>query len=314
VLGEAAPGVQAHGERERSRSGYVPAHLPYLFLLPAVVLLVWFRYYPALSAVYHSFTDWDGTTPATFIGLAQYQALFQDEVFLQSLRNILVYAAGRTMLTTVMALAGAELVYNLSSGRAQSIWRIIFTIPLVIPGTVILLIWKQVYAGRLGLINESLELFGLDSMIRPWLGQPQTALPALIFVGFPLVAGFGFLVLLAALQNLPPEINDAAMLDGCSRLRQVFSIHLPSILGPLFLVIILEVTADLQEFAPMLVMTGGGPINATLSPGLYLYQSAFTYGKFGYATAIGTLLMLLTLVFSVMALRFRYRRAHDVDV
>jgi raffinose/stachyose/melibiose transport system permease protein len=213
-----------------------------------------------------------------------------------------------------MGLVGAELVYNLRNATSQWIWRLVFTLPLVIPATVTLLIWKQMYGARLGLINEGLRTIGLSSLARPWLGQPDTALPALILIGFPLVAGFGFLVLLSALQNLPPEVNDAALIDGCSRMRRIFSIDIPSITGPLVLVIILSVNAGLQEFAPMLVITSGGPINMTQSPGLYLYQTAFTYGKFGYATAIGTVLMMLTLLFSVGVLRQRYRRAYDVEV
>ena len=123
------------------------------------------------------------------------------------------------------------------------------------------------------------------------------------------------LVVLAALENLPSEVNDASLLDGCSRWRRIFAIDLPAIRGPLALITILSINAGLQEFAPMLIITGGGgPVNATQTPGLYLYQQALTYGKFGYATAIGTTLMLLTLAFSVFILAARYRRAVDVEV
>jgi ABC-type sugar transport system permease subunit len=143
---------------------------------------------------------------------------------------------------------------------------------------------------------------------------PDTALGALILIGFPLVSGLGFLVLLSGLQNLPTEVNDAALIDGCTRLRRIFAIDIPSIRGPLALILILGINAGLQEFAPMLVVTNGGPVNSTQSPGLYLYQQAFTFGKFGYSTAIGTVLMLMTLAFSVFILRSRYRSAHDVEV
>jgi ABC-type sugar transport system permease subunit len=164
-------------------------------------------------------------------------------------------------------------------------------------------------------VNEFLRAIGLPQAVRPWLGQPDTALGAIIIIGFPLVSGFGFLVLLSALQNMPSEVNDAALIDGCTRLRRVFAIDLPSIRGPLALVTILSINAGLQEFAPMLIVTGGGgPVNATQSPGLYLYQQAIGYGKFGYATAVGTVLMMLTMVFSIFILRSRYRRAHDVEV
>lgn len=299
----------------KPNSRLVPVYVPYLFLIPAFVLLIMFRYVPAFSAVFHSFTDWDGTKPANFVGFQQYEALFNDEVFILSIRNIVFYTLNRALLSTVMALIGAELVYNLRSDLSRSVWRIVFTLPLVIPTTVIFLVWRQVYAGRLGLVNEFLNGIGLGAQARPWLGNPDTALIALTLIGFPLVSGFGFLVLLSALQELPSEVNDASLIDGCSRLRRIFSIDLPSIRGPIALLAVLGITAGLQEFAPMLIVTGGGgPVNATQSPGLYLYQQAITYGKFGYATAIGTVLMLLTLGFSIVILRARYRRAHDVEV
>jgi raffinose/stachyose/melibiose transport system permease protein len=301
--------------RPKRKARMIPWYAPYLFLVPAILLLILFRYIPAVAAVYYSFTDWDGTSPAKFVGMLQYQNLFADEVFVQSLRNIVFYTLNRALIGTVMALIGAELVYNLRSGMSQSIWRIVFTLPLVIPATVVFLVWRQVYANRLGLVNEFLRAVGLGAAARPWIGQPDTALMAITLIGFPLVSGFSFLVLLAALQEMSTEVNDAALIDGCTRVRRIFAIDLPSIRGPISLIAILGINAGLQEFAPMLIVTGGGgPVNATQSPGLYLYQQAITYGKYGYSTAIGTVLMLLTLSFSVVILRARYRRAHDVEI
>ncbi len=302
------------GAVNRPKNRLIPAYMPYMFLLPAIILLIMFRYFPAFSAVFHSFTDWDGTRPANFVGLAQYKLLFNDPIFIKSVVNILIYTAVRTFFSTAMALLGAELVYNLRSYVTQGIWRIVFTLPLVIPTTVVFLVWRQVYTARLGLLNQILAAIGLSSQSKPWLGLPDTALGALILIGFPLVSGFGFLVLLSALQNLPNEVNDAALIDGCTRLRRIFAIDLPSIRGPVALILILGINAGLQEFAPMLVVTNGGPVNSTQSPGLYLYQQAFTLGKFGYSTAIGTVLMVMTLAFSVFILRARYRSAHDVEV
>ena len=301
-------------KRQRKRSSAVPVYVPFLFLLPAIVLLITFRYIPAFSAVYHSFTDWTGTNNAAFVGLAQYQAMMQDPVFWASLRNVVLYTIGRTVVSMFMAFVAAELVYNLRNRQSQWLWRVVFTLPMVIPGTVVLLIWRQIYAARLGLLNEFLRAVGLDQWAQPWLGQPNTALLALMMIGFPLVSGFSFLVISSALLELSTEINEASLLDGCGPLRRIFAIDIPSIMGPLVLVIILSINAGLQEFAPMLIITSGGPVNATQTPGLYLYQSAFTYAKFGYATAVGTVLMLITLTFSFFTLRARYRRATDVEV
>ena len=197
---------------------------------------------------------------------------------------------GRTALTLAMAFIGAELVYNLASARRRTFWRVLFTIPMVIPVTVNLMIWQQVYAGRQGLLNEFLVGIGAMARAYPWLGRPNSALLALVFIGFPAIAGFGFLVILDALQNLSAEVKDAA------------------------LIAILSMNSGMQEFSSMFVLTQGGPANATMSPAFNLYQQGFTYGEQGYATAIGTVLMLMTLVFSIVILRIRYRRAHDVAV
>ena len=306
--------AKTESSRWKLSSGFVPIYVPILFLIPALLLLLSFRYIPAVSAIFHSFTYWNIPEPGEFIGLQNYRALFDDPIFIKSLGNILKYMVGRTALVLVMAFVGAELVHNLTSDRWRNIWRMVFTIPMVIPITVNLLVWQQVYAGRQGMLNEFLTGIGAMARPYPWLGRPDTALPALIFIGFPAVAGFGFLIILAALQNLSSEVNDAALIDGCSRLRRVFAIDLPAIRGPLALILILSLNLGMQEFAPMLVMTHGGPINTTMSPAYYLYIQGFTYGKHGYASAIGTVLMLMTLVLSMFILRMRYRRAYDVAV
>ena len=310
----AGTGYRSVASRWKPGKGFVPIYLPFLFLIPALLLLIAFRYLPALSAIFHSFTVWDIPQPGEWVGLQHYRALLDDQIFLASISNILKYMVGRTLLTLVMAFIGAELVYNLASDRARSFWRVVFTIPMVIPITVTLLIWQQVYAGRQGMLNEFLVGIGALARPLPWLGRPDTALPALILVGFPAVAGFGFLIILAALQNLPSEVNDAALIDGCSRLRRVFAIDLPSIRGPLALIIILSMNSGMQEFAPMYIMTQGGPITSTMSPAYYLYTQGFKYGKHGYASAIGTVLMMMTLVLSMFILRIRYRKGHDVAV
>ena len=307
-------GARPGSSRWKLSSGFVPIYVPFLFVIPALALLIAFRYLPAISAVYHSFTIWDIPKPGEWIGTENYQAMVEDPIFLKSLSNILAYMLGRTAVTLVMAFIGAELVYNLASDRERSFWRMVFTVPMVIPFVVNLLIWEQVYAGRQGLLNELLLGIGAFTRPYPWLGRPDTALAALVFIGFPAVAGFGFLIILAALQNLSSEVNDAALIDGCSRLRRVFAIDLPAIRGPLALILILSLNQGMQEFAPMLVMTQGGPINATMSPAYYLFTQGFNYGRHGYASAIGTVLMLMTLALSFFILRVRYRRAFDVAV
>ena len=214
--------------KSRTKSVGTSLLAPFLFLLPALLLLILLRYVPAVSAFYHSLTQWDGVGTGVYVGLDQYRSLFDDKVFLLSLQNIVKYGGARTLIIVAMSFLGAELVYNLRSSREQSFWRIIFTIPMLVPQTVELLIWGQVFAARRGLVSEFLKGLGIIKRVHPWLGDPNTALWALVVVGFPLITGIGFLVLLAALRNLPAEVNDAALIDGCSRLRRVFAIDCPT--------------------------------------------------------------------------------------
>ena len=121
----ARAGPRTASGRRDSTSGFVPIYVPFLFLIPALLLLIVFRYFPTISAIYHSFTVWEIPQPGEFVGLQNYRALFEDPVFLKSISNILRYMAGRTFFTLVMAFIGAELVYNLASGRRRNFWRVV---------------------------------------------------------------------------------------------------------------------------------------------------------------------------------------------
>jgi ABC-type sugar transport system permease subunit len=224
-----------------------------------------------------------------------------------------LYTVVRTVLITAFSFFAAELVYSVPSRRLQTVWKVVFIIPMVIPGTVLYLVWAFVYNTQDGILNSLLGLLGLDLMQRAWLGESATALWAIIFIGFPFVAGFSFLVYISSLQNLPAELMDAARVDGCGPWRRVFAMDVPLMRGPLALTIILLVLDGIQVLTPQLVLTAGGPGTSTESPASYLYRTAFQYGDFGYATAIGVIMLVIALVFSYLSIRLRYRGTADVD-
>ncbi len=287
---------------------------PYLFLIPAFLLLIFLRYIPAVSAILYSFTDWSGMRTPEYIGLQNYTELFQDRLFLASLSNIALYTVVHTALVLVMAFFAAELVFSLRSRMMQTIWQIIFVIPLVVPQTVTYLVWGFVFNPQSGLLNNFLASVGLAHLQQPWLGQSSTALWSLMFIRFPFVASFPFLVFVSSLQGLPSEIFDAAKIDGCNTWRRILSIDIPLLRGALALTIILQVLEGIQLLTPQLVLTGGGPGTSTESPANILYRSAFRYGDFGYATAVGVIMLLIGLVFSYFSIRLRYRGAVDVNI
>ena len=287
---------------------------PYLLLLPAFLLLVALRYVPAVSAILASFTDWSGTSAPEWVGLENYLRLLQDDLFLASLKNMALYTVARTLLVVALALFAAELVYSLRSPFVRTFWKVVFIIPLVVPRTVVLLIWAFVFNTQVGMLNQLLGALGLSSLQQAWLGQSSTALWSIIFIGFPFVASFAFIIYISSLESLPVEVIDAARVDGCSVLRRIFAIDLPLLRGPLTLTIILLVLEGIQVLEPQVILTNGGPGTATESPANILYRTAFQYGDFGYATAIGVVMMLIGLVFSYYSISLRYRGAADVNI
>jgi len=264
------------------------------FLIPIFLLLVVFRYYPLFSAVYHSFTTWN-VISSKFVGFQNYVLLFKDNLFIASLRNIFIYILVSIIIITVMAIIGAELIFNLRS-KLSAFWKYLFVVPMIVPYTVFILIWKFIYNPYLGILNGSLNVIGLSSLTQPWLGSPQTALYAVAFVGFPFFSTAQFLVILSSLQNLDRSILESAKLDGATTLKRVFKIDLPLIMDKIVLIIILTIIWNFQAFTNFYLLTFGGPGSSTLVPGLYLYQMAFENNSMGYACAIGVIMAIIALI------------------
>lgn len=271
-----------------------------LFLLPALLFVGIFRYFPLGSAFFHSFTNWNAAT-SSFTGLANYIDLFQDDFFFDSLRNAGVYTAVRVVVITAMCLIVAELVYNIPSSQASYRWRSLLILPLVIPVSVLILLWNFIYNPVLGLLNEFLAVLGLDFLQRPWLGDPQTALYAVAAVGFPFAGTIQFLVILSGLQSINPSILESARVDGTNILQRIFRMDIPIIMDKILLSVTLTVLWDFQNVQYFLILTGGGPGTRTLVPGLYVYQTAFDYNRLGYSSAIGVV-MTIVLLLVVLAL------------
>jgi len=286
---------------------------PYLFILPAFVLFIALRYVPAFSAIYHSFTAWNGVREPVFVGVENYIRLFNDSVFLDAMRNMAIYTSVRTLIVVVIAFVAAELVFRIPNTLMQKFWKIIFIIPLIVPNTVNLLVWGFVYNTQSGILNTLLETIGLGQLTQPWLGQSSTALGAIIFIGFPFVASFAFLIYVSALQSIPGEVLDAARVDGCNFWQRLVLIDAPLMRGPIVLTVILLVIEGINMLQPQLVLTQGGPGTATESPASFLYRAAFQNRQFGYASAVGVIMLLVGLAFSAYSIYLRYKGAADVD-
>lgn len=299
----------ARATRPRRRRG---ALLVYAVILPIFAVIAMFEYYPALSGMFFSLFDWKPAGESVFVGLDNYAAMIRDAVWLQSFRNLgVIFLFG--IATWLVPLTIAELLISLRSVRAQSIFRVLFIVPMAFPGVVTALVWSFIYHPNHGALNRLLEAIGLGHLAQNWVGDPNIALASLLFIGFPFIAGLPFLVFYSGLKNIPPEVFEAAQLDGVGRLRRIVSIDLPLLAGQFRILLFLAIVSTLQYGFVAFVVTSGGPDNATMVPVLRMLNVAFQGGDWGYATTLATTLFLLTAAFSTLVAVIR-RRDSVVDV
>lgn len=272
------------------------------FLLPTVVLVLVFSYYPAFRAGYTSLTRWDGFNAPDWVGLQNFVDVFADASFHQSAINVAIWTVFGVPLAMIPSFIVAELIFRLRSERLQYFWRAVFTAPLIIPPVVSVLIWQFLY-GPAGPINTLLNTFGLGSWARGWIADPQFALWALIFLGFPWVSAFNVLIFYSGLKAIPREVLEASALEGAGRLDQLLRIEVPLTFGQWKLLLVLSIIGVTQNLTVPLLLTGGGPGDATLTPVLYMYQRAITYGNYGFGMAVGTILFVVVLALSIINMR-----------
>lgn len=274
----------------------------YLFIIPAFAFLVLFEYWPAFLALKEAFYDWDGFRINNFIGLANFRELAGDMVFRKSLINILLIFLFYLTIPFVVPIMIAEAIFNLASERAQGFWRVFLLIPAIVPSLVTLLLWQYLYNPVDGFLNIILTAWGQKPGL--WLSSPDTALWAYMLIGFPWASGTAMLIYFAGLQNIPQDVIDASRLDGAGTWTRIRRIDLPLLMGQIRLFAILTVIETFQRYVSVLILTDGGPANATIVPGLHLFHKAFSGNRLGYASAIGLVMfaciLALTLINQVL--------------
>ena len=279
------------------------SRVSYLLLLPTVALLAVFNYYPAGSGLYHTFTDWNPGLETTWVGFGQIRKMFGSPYFWVGMKNalILVIAA---IVKLAFPLIVAELIFHVRNSRLQYGLRSLFVIPLVLPSVVGILLWVNIYDPNIGLLNETLELLGLDHLTRVWLGDRSTAMAAIVAIGFPWINPFALLIFYGGLISIPTELFDAARVDGASWWARILRIDLPMLMSQLKLLLILAFIGSVQEFQLIFLTTAGGPGNSTYTPALELYYNATRFTDFGLASAMGTFLFLIILLGTILNLRY----------
>lgn len=268
-------------------------------MLLALVFVAVFSVYPAISALYHSFTEWD-LTHTTFTGFANFVRLFSDRIFWKSVLNLIILITTGLVFGNLGAILLAELLHNLKNQKLASVYRFIFILPSLVPGIVVMLMWTKIIfnPSSSGLMNTILSWFHIKP--QGWYYSENLALLSMILTGFPWVSGTSFLIYLAGLNNISEDIYDAASLDGATGIHRFVHIDLPLIRSQLKYFLILGIIGGMQSFDMQLMFTKGGPNYATTVPGYYMYETAFYSKEFGYASSIGFVLFAVTLAITVL--------------
>ncbi|TMW72319.1 carbohydrate ABC transporter permease [Alteribacter natronophilus] len=279
---------------------------PWLFIGPAVLLLIAFSLLPILVSLLISFTDmnliglrnWD---MVSFVGIENFIALFQDPLFRRSIFNTLVYVSIGVPLVIVCSLAVA-LLLNYMTNKLFTFFRVLFYVPSITNIVAIAVVWGFLYNMDVGLFNYVLNTLGLGSV--PWLEHPFIAKISLIILAVWKGIGINMLIYLAALQSIPKSFYEAADMDGANKFQKLRYITIPSLSYATFFVTVTTLIGWLQFFEEPFVMTGGGPLDGTMSMALFIYESGFQYNDFGYAAAGSLVLFIFIIVATLVQFTF----------
>jgi multiple sugar transport system permease protein len=273
----------------------------YLFVFPALVVLLTFVYFPAFYSFYLSFTNYNLLSRHySFVGFENYWKLLHDPLFLDSLKHTAIYTAGVVPIQTLVAL-GLGLVYS-SSNRFVKLMRALVFVPAITSSVIVSLIFIWIFSPS-GFVNSVLSLFGVKP--ENWLIVPSAALPAIMSVAIWGTSAYFMVVFIAGINSIPENLYEASLIDGAKSAWQRFRyITLPLLKPSVFIATVLGMIGALQIFDLSYVMTNGGPGYATYTALLYIYDYAFSYNEMGYAAAASFLLFVLIFVVSLILRRY----------
>lgn len=270
-----------------------------LYISPWIIGFIAFMVYPLIASFYYGLTRYDVLRPPKFVGLSNYQEMFfNDDMFRIALWNTLYFVVIGVPATFLTAFLLANLLNNQFHGR--SLARTIFFIPAITPAVASVMVWLWIYNTQWGLIGGMLAANGMRAI--PWLSSPALAKPALIIMQC-WAQGTSIVIFLAALQDVPQALYEAALVDGANRFRRFWHITIPMTTPVMLFVLLTGLIGTFQSFTLPWLLTRGGPANATELYSVYLYRSAFMHFKMGYASALAWVLFVLTALFSIAVFR-----------
>jgi multiple sugar transport system permease protein len=257
--------------------------IPYLFIAPYVIHFLVFISFPVLFSVFLIFNKWNIIAPMEFIGFQNFYRLIHDHLFFQSILNTVIFLVIHIPLQIIVALFFAVLLSK--NLKFIGFFRAAYFLPVVVSGVVVAILWQQLYGYESGLLNRMLTSIGLGKI--GWLTDPKAAMPSIAIMATWKNVGLYIVLFLAGLQTVPQYLYESAELEGATNWQKFRFITLPMINPTMFMVIIFSTIGGFSLFIEPYVMTGGGPLNSTLSAVLYIYKQGFFYYHMGYATTLG---------------------------
>ncbi len=275
------------------------------FISPWIIGFAVFQLYPICASIYYSFCHYDVLREPVFTGLDNYQSLLNDPVFIKSLISTIIYAVLSVPLCMFVSLFFALLLNQKVVGRG--IFRALYFLPSLIPLVAVSVLWAWVFNGKYGVLNYVLGLLHIPGP--NWLGSTFWATPAIAMTSAWGVGG-SIVIYLAALQDVPASLYEAAEIDGANWLKKLFNVTLPMISPAIYFNLIIGIIGALQVFAQPYIMTGGGPARSTYYYTLYLFENAFRYLRMGYASTMAIVMFLIILGITVLTSKLVSKKIH----
>jgi raffinose/stachyose/melibiose transport system permease protein len=267
----------------------------YLFVMPALLMYSLFVLVPLLLTILYSLYRWDGVGPMTWVGLKNYLTVLQVPDLLGTIFNAFWLVLWFSFIPVGLGLVVANVIHRVASGRLGAVARTVLFLPQVIPLVAAGIIWGWILALP-GLFNQFLKAIGLGAVTRAWLGDFDTALPAVGVIGIWVLLGFCTVLLLTGMTKIDPSLYESARIDGASWFREFVGITVPLLRNEIGVCLTVTTIAALAAFDIVYVSTGGGPGNSTAVPGIQIYILAFTQREIGLASALAVMLMVLVVI------------------
>lgn len=284
---------------------YKKKMMPLVFLLPSLIFLVIFVFIPLAQNFYNSFFDFSVFSPAKeFVGWENYMNLLGDKTVRVALANNARYAVISVIFQVGLALVLAAILEDRVVRRIAPFVRVTYFMPVMISISVIALLFSFVYNPQMGLLNSFLELVGLAEFAKPWLGNPNTAIYAVIAMSQWQSVGYIMMLFIVAIQKIPKDLYEAAEIDGAGKIRRFFSITVPQVKESIFVLSLITITGSMLVFnEPYILTKGGGPGVSSITMAVHMYQMGFLKDRMGYASTLAALIFLITAVLAIIQIR-----------